>query len=153
VRDDKGGGYDAYNYVKVGDEIPEFTVSNGTGTVSTEGLAGKRTLLVLFSTECGDCRRVLPVIEEAWRVLKEEEDVVVITISREETAEAVGGYWEQEGFTMPYFLDPDRAIFKKFASAYTPRVYLINRQRRVVEMHVETLEITSEELCRRVLAL
>lgn len=152
VRDNENA-YEATSHVKVGDEVPDFTLSNGEGTVSKATLAGKKTLLVLFSTTCGDCQRVLPAIEGAWKMLKDEPDVVVITISREEKAEVVGAYWAEAQFTMPYYLDEDRSIFKKFASAYTPRVYLINPQQRVTEMHVETLQITGEELYRRVMAL
>jgi peroxiredoxin len=139
--------------VKVGDEIPDFTVCNGTDTLRRGDLAGKKTLLVLFSSTCGDCRLVLPVVEAAWRVLKDDPGVVVAAISRGETGETVREYWEQSRFSMPWYLDEDRSVFNKFATAYTPRVYLVDGLSRVVEMHVESLPLSGEELYRKVEAL
>jgi peroxiredoxin len=153
VREEAPDAREASSLVKAGDEVPDFTVSNDEGTVSKATLAGKKTLLVLFSTACGDCRRALPVVEEAWRLLRDEPGVLVITISREEPAGTVSDYWATAGFTMPYYLDEDRAVFNKFASAYTPRVYLVDPRQRVAEMHVETLPLTGEQLYRRVMAL
>ncbi|MDR2130595.1 MAG: TlpA family protein disulfide reductase [Odoribacteraceae bacterium] len=153
VRSDGEDLYEASSYIKVGDEIPDFTLSNEAGALSKSDLAGKKTLLVLFATTCGDCQRVLPVIEAAWNVLKSDPAVAVVLISREETAGAVSSYWAEAQLTMPYYLDTDRAVFNTFAKAYTPRVYLINPLQRVVEMHVESLKISAGELCRRVQAL
>ncbi|MDR1414177.1 MAG: TlpA family protein disulfide reductase [Odoribacteraceae bacterium] len=153
VREKAVDNYETSSLVKVGDEVPDFSLTRDGTTISKQSLAGKKTLLVLFSTTCGDCRLVLPTVEEAWKELREDPEVLVATISREETAEAVSAYWSEAGFTMPYYLDVDREVFKKFATAYTPRVYLVDARQRVVEMHVETLEISADELCRRVRAL
>ncbi|MDR2414009.1 MAG: TlpA family protein disulfide reductase [Odoribacteraceae bacterium] len=153
VKSNEGDAYEKSSRVKVGDEIPEFTASDGTTTLSKSDLAGKKTLLVLFASTCGDCREALPVIEAAWTLLKDHPGAVVAAISRGETAGVVREYWEEARFTMPYYLDEDRAIFNKFASAYTPRVYLIDARQRVIEMYVESLPFTGEELSKKVEAL
>ena len=69
TRDNEEDAYEKSSIVKVGDEIPDFSVTNETGTVGKGDLAGKKTLLVLFSSACEDCRVVLPVLEAAWKAL------------------------------------------------------------------------------------
>ena len=153
TRDNEEDAYEKSSIVKVGDEIPDFSVTNETGTVGKGDLAGKKTLLVLFSSACEDCRVVLPVLEAAWKALRSDPVVIVLLISRWETAADVASYWEKVGLTIPYFLDPGREVFNKFAKAYTPRVYLIDGQPQVVEMYIESLKISGEELYGKVSAL
>jgi hypothetical protein len=151
--DDDREGYEKTSIVRVGDALPEFAVFNGADTVTTAQLAGKKTLIALFVTTCGDCQKALPVIDSAWRELRDEPGVVFVLASRGEQLDAVAAYWAEAGFATPFYLDEQRDMFNKFATAYTPRVYLADGRQRVTEMHVEVFEMNSEELCRRVRAL
>ena len=148
--DDDSGEYEKTSIVRVGDALPEFTVFNSSDTVTTAQLAGKKTLIALFVTTCGDCQKALPVIDSAWRELRDEAGVVFVLVSRGERPDAVAAYWAEAGFATPFYLDEQRSVFNKFATAYTPRVYLADGRQRVTEMYVEEFEMNSEELCRRV---
>ena len=59
-------------------------------------------------------------------------DVVVLPISRGEERETVAAFREKQGYTFTMGLDPDRAIYDRFASNYIPRNFLIDQQGRVV---------------------
>jgi peroxiredoxin len=136
------------NYVEVGDAVPGFTVFDDKGgTFSSFGFAGKRSLLLLFVSSCGDCRKVLPVLNnEILPWIKDNPGYQLITISRDEPAQEVASHWTENMYTMPVYLDPDRKVFSLFANRTIPRLYIINEEGIVEWMAIEKLEISSEEL-------
>jgi peroxiredoxin len=136
------------NYVEVGDAVPGFTVEDDKGgTFSSSGFAGKRSLLLLFVSSCGDCRKVLPVINnEVLPWIKENPGYQLITISRDEPAQEVAGHWSGNNYTMPVYLDPGRKVFSLFANRTIPRLYIINKEGIIEWMAIEKLEISSGEL-------
>lgn len=142
------GDSDTYvveNYVEVGSKVPSFSVSSSAGNVfSSDAFVGKRSLLVLFSTSCSDCRRVLPVIEEIWQAVKNETDCQVVAIARAETVDRWG--------VIPCYCDPDRSVFSLFANSTVPRLYIINEAGIVTWMAIEQLELTADELLNQLSA-
>jgi peroxiredoxin len=142
------------NYVEVGDVVPAFTVADDKGgTFSSSGFAGKRSLLVLFVSSCGDCQKVLPVINnEVWPWVKDNPGYQLITISRDEPAQEVAKHWSDNNYTMPAYLDPGREVFSLFANRTIPRLYIINEEGVIEWMAVEKLDISSAELIDKVKA-
>jgi peroxiredoxin len=136
------------NYVGVGDVVPVFTVEDDKGGMfSSSGFAGKRSLLLLFVSSCGDCQKVLPILNnEVWPWVKENPGYQLITISRDEPAQEVAGHWSDNHYTMPAYLDPGRKVFSLFANQTIPRLYIINKEGIIEWMAVEKLEISSGEL-------
>lgn len=144
------------NYVVEGDEIPSFTVTHGSGSGKVEfkpsDFAGMRSAIVLFQSSCGDCQREMPKVFEAWDELRKEGDFQLIAISRAESASTVGNYWSSETSTkppfgdMPYYLDPDRSVFNKFANSYVPRIYLVGPDGKVQYMAIEKFNFSAAGL-------
>lgn len=152
IREDKDET--VINYININDQIPPFAVEDTTGNIfNSKGFLGKQSLLVLFGTYCPDCKKVLPVIEEVWKQLKNDPQFLLVTISREESAETVSKYWEDNQFTMPFYLDPDRTAFEQFANNTIPRIYIINPDSKVVWMSVESLELSAKELVQKIKGL
>ena len=112
--------------VNVGDRVPEFTVGNFT---SPHYFEGRKSLLVLFNTECPDCQRELPIIDDACRQLP---DLQAIAISRDQNITE----WD---YVMAPYPDPAREIYNLFAKHTIPRIYLIDETGTVVWMAIEKL--------------
>ncbi len=148
----KEGLPDGNSDIQFGDRVPVFTVNDGQGnSFSSVLFTGKRSLLVLFHTGCKDCRRELPVVNEVYEALKGDENCQVVTIAREESRASVLAYWEGQSFSMPFFLDPDRAVFSLFATSTIPRFYLIDAAGIVQWLAIETLDgMTAAELLQMV---
>lgn len=140
------------NHVGVGDAVPVFEVSDGAGaSFSSEACIGKRTLLVLFHTGCKDCQRELPKVNTVWEQVQHTSNLQVITIAREEERASIEKYWNKENLTLPYYLDPDRAVFSLFANSTIPRLYLIDANGIITWMAIETLgDMTVGELLKLV---
>lgn len=116
----------------VGDSLPEFSVTLNTGeTVSSSDLKGKHSAIVFFNTGCGDCRQELPVVNQLWDHYKDDPEVVILPIAREETEEEISEYWAESGFTMPYSPQKDRSVYNLFASSVIPRIYIAGPDRKI----------------------
>lgn len=119
----------------VGDSLPSFTVTLSDGTVVTSlapeaapagavSLAGKRVLVELFNTTCPDCQESLPVINDVYLSMKDEPDVFVFAIAREEEGAELAAYWDENRLSLPYSPQPDRSVYELFANTGIPRIYI-----------------------------
>lgn len=128
--------------VKVGDRLPQFEVTMDDGhKMSTGDLAGRRSVVVLFTTSCADCRRYLPVVED-FHLTKPE--VPIVCIARSEDAATLRSYWTANGLTLPYSPQPDDKIYSLFATGGVPRTYVSDASFTVIaewdDSPVPTLE-------------
>lgn len=115
--------------LQVGELLPEFSVTMSDGTVyTTPELRGKVPVIVFFNTNCSDCRKELPVIQQLWEEYEYNDIVKVIAISREESAEEIQEYWKQNGLTLPYSAQETRDVYSLFAPSVIPRIYIANSQ-------------------------
>jgi len=134
---------DSTSLTRVGNQVPDFSVELISGEIiQMENLRGKVVLLNFFATWCPPCRQEMPVLEKKvwnrWR----NSDFQLISIGREHTKEEVAAFIKEKGFTFPMGYDPERDIYKKFATAYIPRNYVIDRDGQIV---YQTMGYTEEE--------
>ena len=132
-------------YVKVGDQLPLFSVEtvNGDGTTAmftTAQLTGE-TIIVLFHTSCSDCQRELPRLNNYYLQHRSELGFQMVAISREETAESIAAFWQAQHLSIPYSAQTDRRIYNLFASSVIPRVYFCSPEGTVTKICVEKVEL------------
>lgn len=111
----------------VGDTLPQFmVVTTESDTVTRESSLGQTTLLLFFHTECGDCQKELPVVEQFYRENRNDSLWQLTCIGREEAAERVLRYWQENGFTMPVSPQSDRLLYERFAYSGVPMLYIVD---------------------------
>ncbi|MFO7617162.1 MAG: TlpA disulfide reductase family protein [Bacteroidales bacterium] len=125
---------DSSDILQLGEDMPEFTVLTlDRQEVSSDDLYGKVVLINFFATWCPPCNQELPHLEkEVWAKYKDREDFVLMIIDREEPGGKVEEFVKKKGFTMPFFIDPNREVFNLFAKKNIPRNYLFDKQGRLV---------------------
>lgn len=112
-----------------GDSLPEFSVIMNDGeTVSPGSLKGKVAVIVFFNTDCSDCRKELPVIQDLWEYYRENEAVKIVTISRQESEEEILKYWQENGLSLPFSPQESKDVYNLFAKSVIPRIYIANKQ-------------------------
>jgi len=128
-----GRAQDDTTLVQLGQMVPEFSVTTLDGkTIDMQDCRGKIILLNFFATWCGPCLQELPRIEsEIWQQYKND-DLIVVAIGREHTAAQLDTFRQEKKFTLPIAPDPERKIYSLFASIYVPRIFLIDRDGRIV---------------------
>jgi peroxiredoxin len=112
--------------VHAGDKAPDFTVEMLDGrSVTLSELQGKPVLLIFWATWCPPCREELSHLQEGVIDIFGDK-ITVLPISRGEKQETVEGFLDKMGYTFPVGLDGDQSIYKKYASNYIPRCFVIN---------------------------
>ncbi len=114
-----------------GHSLPPFCVTTDDGKrISNDSLLGKTSLIVFFNTSCRDCRRELPLLQRLQR--EWGDGVRILCISRAETAESVRRFWQQEALTLPFSAQSDREVYHRFARRGIPKLYVADRNGKVV---------------------
>ena len=115
--------------VPQGSPLPDFSVVMNDGSVvSTSSLRGKVAVIVFFNTSCPDCQQELPVIQKLWDIYKDNPQVEIVPISREESAASIKAYWSAHNLSMPFSAQENRDVYSLFAPSVSPRVYVANRE-------------------------
>ena len=113
--------------LKVGDHLPDFTVTMNDGAVvSDDLLMGNVSCVMFFHTTCPDCQATLPVIQSIYDEYQQK-GVIFALISRGQAAVDIDAFWKEKGFDMPYSGQEDRNVYNKFAGTRIPRVYICDK--------------------------
>lgn len=133
--------------VKTGDVLPEFAVDMNDGNIiSTEDVKGKVSVITFFHTLCPDCQTELPVLQKVYEEYSGDDRVVIFAVSRDESDDDVSEYWYENGFTIPYSAQDDRAVYEMFSTLGIPKIYISDREMVVRYIHSDVDMPTSDVL-------
>lgn len=122
---------------EVKDETLSFQLTDLEGNLWTaESLRGKKTLVNLWATWCGPCRQELPYVQKLHEQLAENgnDDIVVLTLNMDHTADVVPPYMEKNGLTLPVLLAYDYLAARNVNGI--PRNWLLDGEGRLAREQV-----------------
>ena len=132
--------------INAGDVAPDFTVEMLDGSkVTLSALQGKPTLLIFWATWCPPCRLELSKLQE--HIIDRYGDKInVLPISRGEERAKVEEYISKMGYTFAVGLDSDQSIYRKYATNYIPRCFVIDAKGKVLYSGVGYDEAIAKEV-------
>jgi peroxiredoxin len=125
---------DSTTLTKVGDMAPAFICKTLDGkTIDISKLKGKIVMINFFATWCGPCNIELPLVQkDIWEAYKDRKDFVLLIIGRNHTDAEVKDFVEKKEFTMPFAADPNRDIYKLYATEFIPRNIIIGKTGKII---------------------
>ncbi|MBR5864361.1 MAG: TlpA family protein disulfide reductase [Alistipes sp.] len=137
--------------INKGDKAPDFTVEMVDGSeITLSKLKGKVVVVNFWATWCPPCRQELKVVEKQLIERFKGKKFVFLPISRGEAKKTVEAFRKQNGYTFPMGLDPKQTIYKKYASNYIPRNFVVGKDGKVIYTSVG---YTPEEFAEMISAI
>ena len=121
-------------FVVSGQVMPIESVVDVNGETVDLAATDKRKLVILFATWCSDSNRALKALNQSE--LLDDDFIEIIAIAREESAETVKEWRDEHSIKVPLAADPDRSIYKKFATAGVPRFITVSSDNKVIKMNL-----------------
>lgn len=120
--------------VNVGEQTPKFEIKGkNEQKITSESLRGKVVLLNFFATWCPPCRKELPRLQkEIWDGLKENKDLAVFVLGREEDYDKLDPFMATNKYTFPIYPDLKREVFSLFADQSIPRNVVLDRSGKII---------------------
>lgn len=138
--------------VKVGEKVPEFEFEITPGVIQNiTDLKGKLVMITFFATWCGPCRQeLLHIQEDIYNKYKNDVYFKLLIFGREHNWEEVNKFQTDNKYTMPFYPDPERGIFSKFADQFIPRTYLISHDGKILYSSVGYTEKDFDALRQKI---
>jgi len=126
----------AATFVSMGMQVPNFRFESAKGkTVTIGNFKGRVVLINFFATWCGPCKIELPKIQsEIWNKHRDNPKFAILTFGREHTWQEVDKFRKDNGFQFPFFPDPKRGVYGKFAAQTIPRSFLLDEDGKIIFM-------------------
>jgi len=143
---------EANTLMKTGTSIPNFTLTLLNGkSIQMDELRGKTVFLNFFTLSCPACMKELPLIEkELWPKYKDNKDIVILIVGREESLQKLKAFRDKKEFTFPMASDIDRKVYSLFAGKYVPRNVVIDKSGKLVVSEVGFTIEKSKELFQKI---
>jgi len=114
------------NELKIGEEIPEFELSEIRGeAIGDDAIRGKKTLALFWGPDCPHCERMLPEVKKWEASANGEVQLVVFSTGDEDKNRAMN-------LRSPILMDEGNKVGNKLGMFGTPSAVLIDERGRIV---------------------
>lgn len=135
------------NGITVDDYLPEFTLTMNDGTeITTNNLHGKISVLIFFNTFCPDCQQELEIIQTLYETYTDNNNIIIVAISREQGYDSVLCYWENNHLSVPFSAQSDNKIYHLFANSGIPRIYISDDKLKIQALFTDSENASVEHI-------
>lgn len=118
--------------VKVGEEAPDFTLTNLEGEqVNLSDFRGQGVFINFWASWCNPCKAEMPDIEKQYQLMKDL-GIVVLAVNIEESHLAVSTFVKRNNLSFPVLLDVDKSVTNRYGVGPIPTSFFIDKDGIVV---------------------
>lgn len=118
-------------------EAPEFTLTLKNGEeVSLKSFKGKALLLHFWATWCPPCRMELPMLQELYEKIRENESVDMLCVCTSDRESSFKNFLLDYGYTFKSALDETGEVASSYNALGLPTSVLINPDGKIEKVHV-----------------
>jgi cytochrome c biogenesis protein CcmG, thiol:disulfide interchange protein DsbE len=121
--------------VKEGERAPEFAVRDGARELRLSDLRGDVVFLNFWASWCAPCVEEMPDMELIHRAFRDRK-FRMIAVSADAEKRTVTDFLEQQGLTLPAYVDAKRKISEKYGVFAFPETFIIDATGRVVKHYI-----------------
>ena len=109
---------------QVGKKAPDFSVSDGTNTISLSQYRGKIVLLNFWASWCGPCVEETPALEQLHR---DRPDLEIVGVSVDTDETAYRRFLKRFQIDIPTVMDPEQKAARLYHTDGWPETFIIDR--------------------------
>jgi thiol-disulfide isomerase/thioredoxin len=115
-------------------QIPDFEANALDGrTWRLSDLTGKVTLIDIWSTNCGPCRKEHPELQALYNESSLTRGLQILTFALDDDPARVRSYMAQKRYTFPVIVNPPLSVRLITSDGGIPKQFVINQQGRLSE--------------------
>lgn len=136
---------------KLGGPAMDFTLMDiDNKEVKLSDFKGKAVMLRFWSSRCPSCKKEMPLVEKAYRKLKEK-GFVVVAVNIEDPREVASNTAKKLDLTFPILIDKGMSVTKLYKVFATPTSFFIDKngmmkEKVLGELSEETIAMYLEGL-------
>jgi cytochrome c biogenesis protein CcmG/thiol:disulfide interchange protein DsbE len=131
--------------VKIGDPIPEFTLTSFSGeTFHSTDLKGKVVLLNFWASWCTTCEDEAAALENVWKEMQPGGKVLFLGVDWADTEPEALAYLEKFGITYPSGPDLGTKVSQLFRITGVPETYVFDASGRLAAVTIGPFESEAE---------
>ncbi len=140
-----GACYRGSRPARIGTAAPDFTIKDGTETVTLSELRGQVVVLNFWATWCPPCVEEMPSLVSMSQKMKAK-GVTVLGVSIDVDADAYHKFLKDYGVNFLSIRDPEQKTPSLYGTHGWPETYIIDRGGVVRRKFIGPVEWTSPEI-------
>lgn len=134
------------NPPSIGDIAPDFTLKGMNGnTISLADYKGKVVMVEFWATWCPPCKELAPILEKIHKKYKDKGLVFLALVSKDEGEETIKSFIKEHEITYSVLM-ADQETTRHYGISSIPVTFIINKEGRVVIMHMGNTQGIMQEL-------
>jgi cytochrome c biogenesis protein CcmG/thiol:disulfide interchange protein DsbE len=129
---------------------PDFTLRDGSQTLTLHQFRGQVVLLNFWATWCPPCIEELPSLMALHRRMPQ---LIILGVSIDSDAQAYRNFLLENGIDFATIRDPSQRVNRMYGTVQIPESYIIDRSGHIVRKYISAQDWTSPEILRTLSAV
>jgi thiol-disulfide isomerase/thioredoxin len=129
---------------RIGETAPDFTISDGSRTVTLSQLRGKPVLLNFWASWCGPCVEEMPSLVQLQKQMGDKATVLAISLDSDD--KAYQQFVRDHNVDLLTVRDPKQISNSLYGTFKFPETYVIDKNGNILRKFIGAVDWTNPEI-------